>query len=1003
MVKKGSVSFGSVRFQITLLVGVLSIVAVMTVSIVGTILTVADRSAREEAATRFQIVGVSVRERTGSLLEPAATLASMASFVPGIARTPSIDSLDDPARYLFSRVLSGHPAIYSAYIGHRDGSFLQVIAVRGNDSVREAHAAPPGTVQILRTITVEDGLRTQNWTFLDGTDGVLGTRRETDFSYDPRIRPWYLDAVSAEAVTISDPYTFSSSGLPGITVSRTLPDGTGVVGVDITTAELTSFLANQAISPGGGSALFTATGTMIAAAPEIAPFLEATGFDQVTGGDSVDSRGVGEGTGPASGWLYVTTEWSVAPGEVLVALTAAPAEDFLAGAMEMRRTIVLIAALVLVVIVPVVVVFARGLAKALSLLATDAERVGAMDFSGNPAVTTPIYEFQRMADAFVIMKATIAERTERLQIALEKLQMLVDMAIAMSAEYDLDRLSEMILQGAKRLAHADGGSLYLVNDDRDTLEFMIVLNDSLGFQQGGTSGDAVKMRPVPLYDDEGNENHHNVVTHAFHNEKTVNIPDAYDSDEFDFSGTRSFDAENGYRSRSFLTIPLKPRGGGDVMGALQLINATDPESGEIVPFPESLREFVEALSSAAAVAVQNWKLMEQQKRLFDDLVRFVGTAIDGKSPYTARHCTRVSDISIDLVRAADSETTGRFARVAFTPSQVREFEIAAWLHDCGKITTPEHVIDKATKLETIYNRIHEIRTRFEVLLRDARIEYLTARLEGQESNDAEKELARKESQLFDDFAFVAACNRGTEYMEDAAIERLEQIGDRRWVRHFDDRLGLSIGEEEHLRETDDDRSDESGPVEERLLADRPEHIALRKNWTQERYDAYGFRFDVPDRLYNRGELYNLSTRRGTLTAEERFKINEHVAQTIVMLETIRFPEELRRVTQYAGEHHEMLDGSGYPRHFADENLSLPSRILAFADIFEALTSTDRPYRQAMKLSDAIRILAEMVDAGKIDGEVFRLFLRSGIYRRYAETHMRADQIDEIDVARYVTP
>ena len=471
--------------------------------------------------------------------------------------------------------------------------------------------------------------------------------------------------------------------------------------------------------------------------------------------------------------------------------------------------------------------------------------------------------------------------------------------------------------------------------------------------------------------------------------------------EYDFSGTREFDAKNNYRSISFLTVPLKPRGGGDVLGALQLINAIDQETGEIIPFDESLQGFVAALSSAAAVAVQNWNLMDRQKRLFDDLVRFVASAIDAKSPYTARHCARVPEIARILAREAEKKQSGPFADFAFSDaSKQREFDVGAWLHDCGKVTTPEYVVDKATKLETIYNRIHEVRTRFEVLLRDARIERHQAVLSGADADIADKELLRKEQELHRDFAFLAECNVGSEYMADDKLDRLKNIALITWDRYFDDRLGLSWAEQRRFEDLGDD-GPTTLPVREMLIADRPEQVVPRENWTQESYDQFDFRFTVPECLYNRGELYNLSVRRGTLTDEERFKIDEHVAQTIVMLEHLPFPDDLRRVPEYAGTHHEFSDGTGYPRKLVASQLSVPARIMAIADIFEALTSTDRPYKKDKTLSEAIEILYQMKQQGQIDSDIFELMVSSGAFREYAEKFLEPSQIDIVDVERYL--
>lgn len=984
------------RFQVSVVVGVLLIVSVMAISTVSTVLSVARLNARQSAEGLFEAVSAAARERTVSLLQPAVHMATVAAYMTDIDIAVVGSGMSHPALSVFTQMLTAQPELYSSYIGYADGSFFMVINGRQGRSVLDAHGAPGGTEFIVRAISGVGEDRTQQWSFLAADGEVLGGRTEDEVGYDPRLRPWYADATAHPEPILSEPYVFDSLRQPGITAAHRIPGGAGVVGVDMTISLLTSFVSAQRISENGGIALFAGDLAPIAASPGATAFLDSLESE----GGGIDEVFSSPGLMTVGDRLVSHERWDIAVNRDLVILSTAPIADFMEGARLMQRRILLISGIILLVTVPFVVFWARRLSRALKELSTDAERVGAMDFSGQLTVQTPIHEFHQLAGAFEVMKSTIATRTRELEVALVKLEMLVDMGIAMSAEFDINRLSEMILSGAKELTNADGGSLYLASKDRKQLDFMIVLNDSLGFKQGGTSEVPVAMRPVPLYDAEGNENHRNVVTHIFHTARTENIADAYEVGTYDFSGTREFDAENGYRSVSFLTVPLKPRGGGEVLGAFQLINAIDPETGEIRPFPPNLQSFVEALSSAAAVAVQNWKLMERQKRLFDDLVKFIAGAIDAKSPYTARHSARVPEVAAILAEKARASTTGPFADFDMTADEQREFAIGSWLHDCGKITTPEYVVDKATKLETIYNRLHEIRTRFEVLLRDAHIHRLESLAAGADPAQADAAFEETRRQLEEDFAFVADCNVGSEYMEEESLERLRRIAEIRWQRHFDNRIGLSWGERRRL-ESLGLLEDHNLPAPERLIEDRPEQVVLRENWTRESYDAFGFRFTVPEHLYNRGELYNLSVRTGTLTPEERFKIDEHVAQTIVMLERLPFPEELRRVPEYAGSHHEVLDGTGYPRGLGADQLSIPARIMAIADILDAITSTDRPYKRDKTLSEAIEILFGMKKAGKIDADLFDLFLTSGAYLEYAQRFLSPAQIDEVDVSAYL--
>lgn len=589
----------------------------------------------------------------------------------------------------------------------------------------------------------------------------------------------------------------------------------------------------------------------------------------------------------------------------------------------------------------------------------------------------------------------VRERTGELLRTQALIERLLDIGIALSAERNSPRLMERILIEAKDLTNADGGTLYILTKDNQ-LKFEIIRSDSLDYALGGTSGNPVGFAPLDLYDPEtGAPNHKNVATYVALSGRSVNVPDAYsDADEFDFSGTKRFDEGTSYRSKSFLTVPMKNRSGA-VIGVLQLINARGADGKEVTPFPKEIEPFVEALASQAAVALENQNLIDAQKALLDSFIMLIAGAIDEKSPYTGGHCERVPELAVMLTEAACAADSGPLADFSLTEEEWYEFRIAGWLHDCGKVTTPEYVVDKATKLETIYNRIHEIRTRFEVLRRDAEIAYLTGLSEG--TRDAETLAAERErriAQLEDDFAFIAECNIGGEFLDDDKIARIKQIAGMTWMRHFDDRLGLAHDE---LRRKE--RTERAAlPVEEPLLADKLEHVIHRDDADSPFGDnVHGFVMEVPEHLYNYGEVHNLSIKRGTLTPEERYKINHHIIQTIVMLEQLPFPRHLERVPEYAGGHHETMDGRGYPRGLSKEQMSIPARIMAIADIFEALTASDRPYKKAKTLSESIRIMGSMVQNRHIDPDLYRLFLQSGTYLRYAERFLLPEQIDEVDV------
>lgn len=391
------------------------------------------------------------------------------------------------------------------------------------------------------------------------------------------------------------------------------------------------------------------------------------------------------------------------------------------------------------------------------------------------------------------------------------------------------------------------------------------------------------------------------------------------------------------------------------------------------------------------------KLQHAQKELMDSFIKLIAGAIDAKSRYTGGHCARVPELSMMLARVASESNENAFKDFKLeSEDEYRELDIASWLHDCGKVVTPEYVVDKATKLETINNRIHEIRTRFEVIHRDLTIKALNKKLDGEDPEKVDTWLKKEHEKLFDEFELIATSNVGAEFMDQGAIDQIKKIAQRTWTRNFDITLGLAHEEKKRAL-----KDNPQTPAIEQLLSDKKRHIIPRDYFDFEKYKKMGFTREIPKELYNLGELYNLCISRGTLTKEERFKIEEHVMMTIEMLEHLPFPENLKNVPLYAGAHHETLIGTGYPRGLTIDSMPIPSRIMAIADVFEALTSSDRPYKTPKKLSEAIKILSFMVKDQHLDRDLFELFLTSGIYKEYAKDYLHEFQIDDVDITQYL--
>ena len=524
----------------------------------------------------------------------------------------------------------------------------------------------------------------------------------------------------------------------------------------------------------------------------------------------------------------------------------------------------------------------------------------------------------------------------------DKIDNLSKIGAALSAEHNLPVLLQMILEEARRFTNADGGTLYLMSDDRKWLNFAIVQTGSLNIKMGGTSGNPINWKPVPLYLPDDKPNHAMVSAYVALTGEIINIPDVYNVKGFDFTGTRAFDKNTGYRSKSMLVVPLRNYED-EIIGVLQILNAQDRRTGEVCPFSSTDQKLIISLASQAAIAITNARLIHDLENLFESFIQVIASAIDEKSPYTGGHIERVAQLTMLIAHKVNDVNYGKYADFFMNEDNLKELRIAAWMHDVGKITTPEYVVDKATKLETIYDRINTIQTRFEILKRDIKIEllkkyYSSDKETAKHNDDFLSEYARSVKYLDEQFAFIRIANIGSEYMAPEKQERIRQLG----------KYEIEI----------------NGKMQPILTA---------------------------------AEIENLCIPRGTLNDAERQIINNHVNVTIKMLEKLPYPKKLCRVPEIAGSHHEKLDGSGYPNHIKDERLSVQAKILALADIFEALTARDRPYKKGKTLSEAMKIMNFMACDRHIDPELFQVFVKEKIYLDYARKFLDPSQIDEVNL------
>lgn len=518
---------------------------------------------------------------------------------------------------------------------------------------------------------------------------------------------------------------------------------------------------------------------------------------------------------------------------------------------------------------------------------------------------------------------------------------LAQIGLELSAQRDINRLLELIVDEARALTHADGGTLYRLNPEGTHLRFDISQTASQDIRIGGTSGAKMSRPPVPLYRDDGEPNRAHVSAHVALTGETINIPDVYEAEGFDFTGTREYDEDSGYESKSMLVIPMKNHED-ETIGVLQLLNAQDPESGEVVTFSPEYVDLIASLASQAAIALTNRQLIEDLTELLNSFIRSIAAAIDEKSPYTGGHIDRVVELTMMIAEKINETHTAPFGDVSLNEEEMEELTMAAWMHDVGKITTPEYVVDKSTKLQTIFDRIELVETRFGLIAQAIENTFQKRRIEllemGKMDEAARKQLddqlESKLSALREDEDFIKACNKSGEFMADDRVDRVRDIAGNTYLHHGEAKPYL----------TDD-------------------------------------------------EVANLCIRKGSLTDEERGAINKHAKITADILGQLPFPKRLANVPVYAASHHEKLDGSGYPRGLGKDALPLQARILAIADVFEALTAADRPYKEPMNLSQAVKIMGFMKEDNHIDPDIYDLFVSNQLHIDYARKQMKPEQID----------
>lgn len=859
------------------------------------------------------------------------------------------------------RALDLTPMLSAIYVGFADGGLFYIRRLDFAAALRN-ESAPERAAYMVQLS--EPGSRGNSVRFYDAEMVLLSTRSAE--LHRPRDMAWFRAALEHSGLIRTPAFMLPSRDI-GFAIAQATPDGKAVIGADLALKDLSASLSRQRASPSAQLALTDLSGQVLAASqgawggfdearlqmPTLAT-LEMPILAKAFSG-AATAKGTRTLSSAGRNWETLAVTAELADGEPLYLVMAAPHDELLAGVRNLRLYAIASILAVLLVAIPITWWIARRISHDLRNLASDALAIRHFRFDGGD-VQSFVLEVDDLAQAMSGMRSTVRQ--------------FLDIASQLSAERHFQSLLDGLIVQTVAAAHADAGAIYLMDDEGKELVPSAWQNVDL---------DRLLTEPpaISVADSDAGHPLRDVCS-----DRIMHIGQIYAAGMP--AGLGWLAARFPGQSISFLAVPLSNREN-KTIGVLFLAKSA-VEAG----FSSEQAAFVNALSGTLAVAIDNQRLMRAQKALLDAVIRVVAGAIDAKSPYTGGHCQRVPELTLMLAEAACQSDSGPFSDFQLDEDQWETLSIAAWLHDCGKLTTPEYVVDKATKLETLADRIHEIRTRFEVLKRDAEIAYWQGVAEGGDKVALASVRQAELAALDDDFAFVAACNIGGETLPEGAEERLRQIAGRTWRRTLDDRIGISQVEKRRKER----RPAPELPVVESLIADRDDHridhLASGPLPADVKVSAPAYRLDL-------GELHCLSVNRGTLTAEERFLINHHIVQTIIMLRGLPFPDYLKDVPDIAGNHHEHLDGSGYPRGLGAAAMTTQARMMAIADIFEALTASDRPYKQGKPLSEAVALLAGYVRQGHLDRELFELFLRQGVHLRFARRFLDPQQIDQVDI------
>ncbi len=854
----------------------------------------------------------------------------------------------------FVNALTSTPMVSAIHVSYGDGDFIIVRQLKTAEE-RQHYGAPDNAVFMLgvRTNGSLGSPTLERYFYNAKSDFIKKIPVPDALSFDPRKRDWYQQATVSKGQHLSGPYQFAGETQVGLTLSEKTSQGNAVVALDLGLSALDERMNDQRPTPNAEYAIVSETGDIIANALPSRELTAPDGVPAMPPSPNLRFKAlpVLQEDQPPPGkvvpfyvenepWFGVQIPLSAVGQRQLHLMVAMPDEDLTSS---LRKDFIeqMIVAIILIFLLMILSWYiGTHVGNSVTSVSQRTKWLSNFDFAPRPRVQSRILEVQQLGDALDGMSSAIRSFLATLQ--------------TIGTESSLDRMLDDVLHQTVAATGCSFGAVYLLNEQEDALELTAIA-------RGQIAADAPSQFP-----------HHSLPLDV------LQAP-------YPIIGVFPRDIAQ-------LAVPLSDRQN-KPLGLLLLNHKADSPHTH-----GAFRAFATQLSGALSASIETQSLVQAQQRLFNGFVHLIADAIDAKSPYTGGHCRRVPELAIMMVDQMANEGRSPYGPFHLSAEERYAFRLGAWLHDCGKVTSPEHIIDKATKLEVIHNRIHEVRMRFEVLWRDEEIAHLCRMMDGANVDDSMAQRDAGHERLRADFAFIARCNIGGEFMADADITRLTGIAQRSWTRNFSDRLGLSRGEEERLAGI----AEHPIPATEHLLMDRPEH---RLAWDAFRppvekdnpANIHGFDMPLPELVENRGELHNLTIRRGTLSEEDRFRINDHVVQTYLMLHTLPWPSYLRRVPEIASTHHERMDGMGYPRRLDASQLTLEDRVMAIADVFEALTATDRPYKPAKTLSVSLDIMTDMATNGHLDPLLLRDFLDKRVWESYSACFLHPEQNDAVDI------